>query len=65
MLRNLLRKPLDDSRPEKYPQTGNNLEPATGSGGWTGAGFLSYVDTEIDAAFKAQKTLIAYRRYLV
>ena len=40
---------------QEIVQTGNNLETAKGSGGWHGAGFLSYVDTEIDAAFKAQE----------
>ena len=40
-------------------QTGNNLETAKGAGAWAGPGFLSYVDMEVDAAFKAQKMLIS------
>ena len=39
--------------------TGNSLEVIKGSGGWWGSGFRSYVDIEMDHAFRISRCLIA------
>ena len=39
--------------------TGNSLEVVKGSGGWWGSGFRSYVDLEMDHAFRISRALIA------
>ena len=41
--------------------TGNSLEVVKGSGGWWGSGFRSYVDLEMDHAFRISRALIALR----
>ena len=41
--------------------TGNSLEVVKGSGGWWGSGFRSYVDIEMDHAFRISRALIALR----
>ena len=40
-------------------QAGNTSETVENSGGWVGNGFKSYVDTEIDNAFKVQKMTLS------
>ena len=39
-------------------QTGNTLEVIKGSGGWWGSGCRSYVDIEMDNAFRISRALI-------
>ena len=39
--------------------TGNSLEVIKGPGGWWGSGFRSYVDLEMDHAFRISRALIA------
>ena len=39
--------------------TGNSLEVVKGSGGWRGSGCRSYVDLEMDHAFRISRALIA------
>ena len=38
---------------------GNSLEVIKGSGGWWGSGFRSYVDVEMDRAFRISLCLVA------